>query len=57
MDLITLTVVVALSILVALGGTRALIGLLFVLMMRGALQRAPEVASAEQSATASTRYF
>jgi hypothetical protein len=56
MDVITLTVVVALSILVALGGTRVLIGLLFVLMMRGALQHASQVAPAEQRATASPRY-
>lgn len=56
MDVITLTAVVVLSILVALGGTRALIGLLFALMMRGALQDASTVA-APQNPTASTRYF
>jgi hypothetical protein len=56
MGVVTLTVVVALSILVALGGTRVLIGLLFVLMMRGALQHASNVA-AQPGATASTTHF
>jgi hypothetical protein len=55
MDVVTLAVVVVLSILAALGGTRVLIGLLFVLMMRGALQHTSPSA-AQQGATVSPRY-